>query len=95
MELYICPAIYDPESYGIITDVQISPVARHNLMQIANILQVLAMPGDDKDQKAQDLYSKFRNVTFLKLYILIYCITLFTNIYNQSSLIILKFISHY
>jgi hypothetical protein len=30
-------------------------------MQIANILQVLAM-SDDKDPKAQDLYSKFRHV---------------------------------
>ena len=85
MALYICPAICDPEPYGVITDVQISTVARHNLMQvscfyrynitffrcisilfmcfqIANILQVLAMSEDDKDTKAQDLYSKFRNV---------------------------------
>ena len=34
MVLYICPAICDPESYGIISDIQISPVARHNLMQV-------------------------------------------------------------
>ncbi|CAF0809811.1 unnamed protein product [Brachionus calyciflorus] len=61
MALYICPAICDPEPYGVISDVQISNVARHNLMQIANILQVLAMSDDDKDPKAQDLYSKFRS----------------------------------
>ncbi|RNA10285.1 GTPase-activating and VPS9 domain-containing 1-like isoform X1 [Brachionus plicatilis] len=61
MALYICPAICDPEPYGVLSDVQISNVARHNLMQIANILQVLAMSDDDKDPKAQDLYSKFRN----------------------------------
>lgn len=34
MVLYICPAICDPESYGIISDIQITPVARHNLMQV-------------------------------------------------------------
>ena len=34
MALYICPAICDPEPYGIIHDVQMSPVARHNLMQV-------------------------------------------------------------
>ncbi len=67
MALYICPAICDPEPYGVISDVQMSPVARHNLMQIANILQVLAMSDDDKDLKAQDLYSKFRNVSKLFL----------------------------
>ena len=33
--------------------------------KIANILQVLAMSDDDKDLKAQDLYSKFRNVRFV------------------------------
>jgi hypothetical protein len=64
MALYICPAICDPEPYGVISDVHISLVARHNLMQVAHILQVLAMSEDDKDTKAQDLYSKFRNVRF-------------------------------
>jgi hypothetical protein len=38
MALYICPAICDPEPYGIIHDVQMSPVARHNLMQVENNL---------------------------------------------------------
>jgi hypothetical protein len=33
-------------------------------VKIANILQVLAMSDDDKDLKAQDLYSKFRNVSY-------------------------------
>lgn len=61
MSLYICPALCDPEPYGIISDIQITPVARHNLMQIAHVLQALAMSDDDKDLKAQDLYSKFRN----------------------------------
>ena len=64
MALFICPAICDPEPYGIIVDIQVNSVARHNLMQIANILQVLALSDDDKDLKAQDLYCKFRNVSF-------------------------------
>jgi hypothetical protein len=63
MALYICPAICDPEAYGILSDVQMTTIARHNLMQIANILQVLAMSDDDKDVRSQDLYSKFRNVS--------------------------------
>ena len=66
MVLYICPAICDPEPYGVIADVQISSVVRHNLMQIANVLQVLAMSDDDpKELKAQDLYSKFPHVTII------------------------------
>ena len=67
MALYICPAICDPEPYGIISDVQITNVVRHNLMQVANILQALALSEDDKDAKAQDLYSKFKNVTYIYL----------------------------
>ncbi len=63
MALYICPAICDPEPYGIISHIQITPVARHNLMQIANILQFLAMSDEEKSKetKAYDLYSKFQN----------------------------------
>lgn len=38
MALYICPAICDPEPYGIISDIQITPVARHNLMQVEGAL---------------------------------------------------------
>lgn len=34
MALYICPAICDPEPYGVLSDVQISNIARHNLMQV-------------------------------------------------------------
>jgi hypothetical protein len=63
MELYICPAICDPEPYGVISDIPISVCARHNLMQIAQILQVLAMLDDKEATKSQDLYSKFRSVS--------------------------------
>ena len=34
----------------------------YGFFKIANIMQVLAMSDDDKDLKAQDLYTKFRHV---------------------------------
>lgn len=40
--LFICPAIVNPETYGI-CDAPVSEVARHNLMQVAQILQILAL----------------------------------------------------
>ncbi|KAF8788397.1 GTPase-activating protein and VPS9 like protein [Argiope bruennichi] len=56
---FICPAIVDPESYGI-TDIPISYIARFNLMQVAQILQVLAMSKwEEIDPKLMDLYGKF------------------------------------
>ena len=68
--LFIGPAICDPEPYGILSDVPISYIARHNLMQVAQILQVLAISSwDEIDPKTQDLYGKFgkvsENCTFL------------------------------
>lgn len=65
MAIYICPVICDPEPYGVVSDVQISSVARHNLMQVANVLQVLAMSEEEKDTRAHDLYSKFKQVSLI------------------------------
>ncbi|CAF1085477.1 unnamed protein product, partial [Didymodactylos carnosus] len=59
MTLFIGPAICEPEKHGIIADVPISSVARHNLNQIGIILQTLAM-ANDVENKAKDLYSKFK-----------------------------------
>jgi len=60
---FICPAICDPEPYGITSDAPISYIARHNLMQVAQILQVLALSTwDEIDQKTRDLYGKFEKV---------------------------------
>jgi hypothetical protein len=39
---FICPAIVNPEPYGI-TDAPISYVARFNLMQVGQILQMLSL----------------------------------------------------
>ena len=60
--LFICPAMVDPNPVGII-DTPISYIARSNLMQVAQILQVLAM-GRFEDagietNPACDLYSSF------------------------------------
>ncbi|KAL8612814.1 hypothetical protein ACOMHN_033484 [Nucella lapillus] len=58
--LFICPAICDPEPYGITSDIPISHITRHNLMQIAQIIQVLAISRwDDIDPKVKDLYGRF------------------------------------
>ena len=61
--MFICPAICDPEPYGITSDVPISHIARHNLMQMAQIIQVLAISQPDEiDPKTQDLYGRFEKV---------------------------------
>merc|ERR1719225_1246852 len=59
---FICPAIVDPNPVGII-DTPISYIARSNLMQVAQILQVLVMgkleDATTESNPAHDLYSKF------------------------------------
>ncbi|KAG8447834.1 hypothetical protein GDO86_015080 [Hymenochirus boettgeri] len=42
---FICPAIVNPEQYGIISDAPINEVARFNLMQVGRLLQQLALTG--------------------------------------------------
>lgn len=61
--LFICPAIVTPEIYGI-TDVPISEVARHNLMQVAQILQMLALRKFQPSEttRSDDIYSHFSKV---------------------------------
>jgi len=59
---FICPAIVNPEPYGI-TDAPISYVSRFNLIQVAKILQMLAMTKyEDVDNKVSDLYNLFEKV---------------------------------
>ncbi|KAG5345359.1 GAPD1 protein, partial [Acromyrmex heyeri] len=56
---FICPAIVNPEPYGI-TDAPISYVARFNLMQVGQILQMLSLQKyQNIDNKVIDLYKKF------------------------------------
>lgn len=63
----ICPAIVDPEQHGI-TDAPVSYVARFNLIQVAQILQVLASRKyQEVDPKVWDLYSQFDKDTVSSL----------------------------
>ncbi|XP_044595609.1 GTPase-activating protein and VPS9 domain-containing protein 1 isoform X2 [Cotesia glomerata] len=56
---FICPAIVNPEPYGI-TDAPINYVARFNLMQVGQILQMLSlMKYQTIDNKVMDLYRRF------------------------------------
>lgn len=56
---FICPAIVDPESHGIV-EAPISYIARFNLIQVAKILQMLAMRKyEPVDPKVADLYTHF------------------------------------
>ncbi|XP_075895226.1 GTPase-activating protein and VPS9 domain-containing protein 1 isoform X6 [Nelusetta ayraudi] len=56
---FICPAIVNPEQYGIISDAPINEVARFNLMQVGQLLQQLAMADDDADPRRKSILSKF------------------------------------
>ncbi|XP_047655688.1 GTPase-activating protein and VPS9 domain-containing protein 1 isoform X2 [Tachysurus fulvidraco] len=57
---FICPAIVNPEQYGIISDAPINEVARFNLMQVGQLLQQLAMADtDDGDPRRKNNLSKF------------------------------------
>ncbi|XP_055380440.1 receptor-mediated endocytosis protein 6 homolog isoform X2 [Condylostylus longicornis] len=56
---FICPAIVSPETNGI-SDAPISEQARFNLIQIGQIIQMLAlMKYEDVDPKFSDVYQKF------------------------------------
>ncbi|XP_072538161.1 GTPase-activating protein and VPS9 domain-containing protein 1 isoform X3 [Salminus brasiliensis] len=56
---FICPAIVNPEQYGIISDAPINEVARFNLMQVGQLLQQLAMAdADDGDPRRKSSLSK-------------------------------------
>ena len=39
-DLFICPAVIDPMLYGLTSDVTVSHIARHNLMQVTLYLQL-------------------------------------------------------
>ncbi|XP_053330225.1 GTPase-activating protein and VPS9 domain-containing protein 1 isoform X5 [Spea bombifrons] len=56
----ICPAIVNPEQYGIISDAPINEVARFNLMQVGRLLQQLALMGfEEVDSRNKSNLSKF------------------------------------
>ncbi|XP_075040903.1 GTPase-activating protein and VPS9 domain-containing protein 1 isoform X4 [Mixophyes fleayi] len=57
---FICPAIVNPEQYGIISDAPINEVARFNLMQVGRLLQQLALTGfEEAESRSRNNLSKF------------------------------------
>ncbi|XP_037300253.1 receptor-mediated endocytosis protein 6 homolog isoform X2 [Manduca sexta] len=55
----ICPAIVNPEAHGVV-EVTVSYVARFNLIQIAQIIQMLCLAKyQEVEPKVRDLYTKF------------------------------------
>ncbi|XP_036384720.1 GTPase-activating protein and VPS9 domain-containing protein 1-like [Megalops cyprinoides] len=57
---FICPAIVNPEQYGIISDAPVNEVARFNLMQVGQLLQQLAMADTDEGHsRRRSSLSKF------------------------------------
>ena len=64
MSYFVCPAIINPEPYGINSDADISETARHNLSQIASILRSLALLECGlKDEKLKSILVKFDQVS--------------------------------
>lgn len=62
-DLFVCPALIDPMLYGLASDVTVSHNARHNLIQVARILQVLSKgQRSDERKRVPDLYSLFEEV---------------------------------
>ncbi|XP_071507059.1 GTPase-activating protein and VPS9 domain-containing protein 1-like [Diadema antillarum] len=63
LNCFIGPAIVDPEPFGITSDILVSETARFNLMQVAQILQGLALQtatsNRDSIGKAPDIYFRF------------------------------------
>uniref|UniRef100_A0A670KLR4 GTPase-activating protein and VPS9 domain-containing protein 1 n=1 Tax=Podarcis muralis TaxID=64176 RepID=A0A670KLR4_PODMU len=57
---FICPAVVNPEQYGIISDAPINEVARFNLMQVGRLLQQLAMTSSEEgDPRTKSYLGKF------------------------------------
>ncbi|XP_026323784.1 GTPase-activating protein and VPS9 domain-containing protein 1 isoform X2 [Hyposmocoma kahamanoa] len=56
---FICPAIVNPEAHGVV-EVPVSYIARFNLIQIAQIMQMLCLARfQEAEPKVRDLYTKF------------------------------------
>lgn len=69
---FICPAIVSPDLFGV-SNVQIDSVARHNLIQIGQIIQKLAICNYEPvlDERFRRLYEKFESDVIQKLIVLL------------------------
>ncbi|CAH1968556.1 unnamed protein product [Acanthoscelides obtectus] len=67
---YVCPMIIDPELYGICTS-QVTEIARHNLIQVGQILRSLALSKfEPLDPKFSDVFgelNKNKMLDFMQL----------------------------
>ncbi|XP_064163125.1 GTPase-activating protein and VPS9 domain-containing protein 1-like isoform X1 [Anguilla rostrata] len=50
---FVCPAVVDPEQYGIVSDAPVNEAARFNLMQVAQLLQQFGMADQDEAPSVQ------------------------------------------
>nr|CAB3248270.1 GTPase-activating protein and VPS9 domain-containing protein 1-like [Phallusia mammillata] len=57
LQHFVCPTIVNPELYGVTGDVPVSEITRFNLMQIAQVLQVMAH-WDGSNQQPDPVYSR-------------------------------------
>lgn len=56
---FICPAIVNPEAHGVV-EIPVSYIARFNLLQIAQIIQMLCLAKyQEVEAKVRDIYVKF------------------------------------
>ena len=66
MNFFICPAIVNPEPFGINSDAFVSEIARYNLVQVASILRSMALAElGMKDQRVQKILAAFEPVSIL------------------------------
>lgn len=94
ISLFICPAICNPEYYGILNDdVFVSNIAKYNLTQISHIIQVLSIDNSSSSSnssggnKDDDFYSHFKNNTLndsLNKLIMLYIFNDDCDDYNES-----------
>lgn len=65
---FICPAVTNPETIGVISDTPIGNIARFNLMQVGQILQILALlPYENPPIYCKDFLSTIDQVCLLFL----------------------------
>lgn len=70
--LFICPVILDPEQYGICNS-QVTEITRHNLIQVGQILQSLALSKYEIiDPKMRDLFDLLDKDSFESFFDLLF-----------------------
>ena len=68
---FVCPAITNPETIGIISDTPISNIARFNLMQVGQVLQTMSLLQYEKPPGYfRELLSSFDQVCLYNLFLL-------------------------